>query len=116
MDNKQYRVVVQLNEPDASKHQAVLKNVENLLNDMPEAEVELVVHGAGIGLLRSPGTVGDKDLRKLKDRGVILAACANTLREKDIPKESIFDFATIVSSGVGEVVRRQADGWIYLKP
>jgi hypothetical protein len=49
---KTLQVVVHVNFPDAQRQGHGLKNVENILKDVHEdAKVEVVCHGAGIGLL-----------------------------------------------------------------
>jgi intracellular sulfur oxidation DsrE/DsrF family protein len=112
-----YRVLFHLDESDGKKQEAVLRNVNNLLDDLgPEqAQVELVTHGPGIELLTGQTGLADQ-VRKLIDRGVIMAICNNTLRERRIPREQVLPGAQVVSSGVGELVRRQREGWLYVRP
>lgn len=112
-----YHVVFHLDEAEPAKHEAVLRNISNLLDDLGQerTEVELVAHGPGIDLLI--GKTGQAErLSQLAQRGVVLAACANTLRERQIPHEQLVAHVTIVSSGVGELVRRQQEGWQYVRP
>ncbi|OYV42265.1 MAG: hypothetical protein B7X10_06775 [Burkholderiales bacterium 21-58-4] len=53
---------------------------------------------------------------KLKEHGVILAQCANTLRELHVDRKDLYPFITIVPAGVGEITLRQAQGWAYIHP
>ncbi len=117
MGRKDYRVVVHLDEPDAKKHEAVLRNVRNLLEDLGEdrSEVELVAHGLGLDLLTGDTGLGGQ-LAELAARGVVLAACENTLRERGIPRERLLAGVSLVPSGIGELVRRQREGWQYVRP
>jgi intracellular sulfur oxidation DsrE/DsrF family protein len=54
-------------------------------------------------------------MQKLHDGGVVFAACENTMRKKKVTKDALFPFATTVDSGVAEVVRKQEQGWSYIK-
>jgi hypothetical protein len=51
----------------------------------------------------------------LAERGVVLAACQSTMHLRHIEKDALLPFAITVDSGVAEIIRRQADGWAYLK-
>ena len=54
-------------------------------------------------------------MRKLADGGVAFVACENTMRKKKITKEQLLPFVTTVDSGVAEVVRKQEQGWSYIR-
>jgi len=110
------RVVVHVTDPGPQKWAGVLKSVQNLIKEFDaEIEVEVVTHGEGIGLgLR--GSPQLRQVRELLDQGVVIAACANTLHARNIGPEGLIDGVVVVSSGVGEVVRKQVEGWIYLRP
>ena len=95
-----------------------LANIDNLLADLGEGnvQVELVVNGEGIiALLRVPGQNASK-VERLTARGVRFLACANSLRGMDASPQALLAGVEVVPSGVGHLVRRQAEGWAYLRP
>lgn len=109
-------VVVHLDEDGEAKHQALLRNLGNVLDDLGAGtEVELVAHGAGIGLCLadSPQAEG---LQALIARGVVVVACENTLRHQGIDPERLAAGVVTVPAGIGEVVRKQYQGWAYVRP
>lgn len=117
MPEPTYRVLFHLDEADRAKHESVLRNIRNLLDDLgaDKTQVELVTHGQGLDLLTGQTDQGER-VRELIEQGVTVAACNNTLRERHIPAERLLPGVTIVSSGVGELVRREAEGWLYVRP
>ena len=112
-----YRVVFHLDEADGKKQEAVLRNINNLLNDLgpQQTKVELVAHGPGLDLLTNQTGLGER-VQQLLGRGVIMAACHNTLQERNIPAERLLPGVTIIPSGIGEIVRREQEGWCYVRP
>jgi intracellular sulfur oxidation DsrE/DsrF family protein len=50
-----------------------------------------------------------------KAKGVTLAICNNSLRRLKIDPSQIKMEGTIVPSAVVELIRKQTDGWSYLK-
>ncbi|SDL19748.1 DsrE family protein [Siphonobacter aquaeclarae] len=117
-DAKVYKVVYQLNSSDDKVITATLRNIKNALADprlKNKLEVELVAHGGGVELFRKTNPY-ETQLRELQDSGVILAECENTMRERKIGKEELFDFISYVPSGNGEIIIRQQQGWGIIHP
>ena len=44
-----------------------------------------------------------------------LAACQNSMRDRNLKTEDLFPFVSQVDSGVAEIVRKQEKGWSYIK-
>ncbi len=112
-----YRVIFHLDEADAKKQASVLRNIRNMLEDLgdDQTQVELVAHGPGLDIFLDQSTVVD-GIEELLARGVIMSACRNTLHERNIAQERLLPGVQIVSSGIGELVRRQQEGWMYVRP
>ena len=109
-------VVVHVDEGGTEKHTSVLQNVANLLDEMGAGlQVEVVAHGPGIDVcLRDSPAAGA--LSGLIARGVIVAACENTLRHRGLQQDQLTDGVTAVPAGIAELVRRQQSGWAYVRP
>lgn len=109
-------VVVHLDEGDDMKHEAVVRNVKNLLDDFDGAlEVELVTHGAGVGLCLPESRVAN-EVQELIARGVTVTACENTLRGRGLDRSTLAEGVITVPAGIGELVRKQQAGWAYVRP
>ena len=52
----------------------------------------------------------------LRNKGVLMAQCENTLRERNIGKDELYDFIHFAPSGNGEVIIRQQQGWSVIHP
>lgn len=111
-----YQVIFHVDE--VNKLNLVLRNISNLLKDFKEneLEVELVAYAEGVAVMQKKDNTYLDKVDELHKKGVIFGVCANTMQDKNIKKEDLLDFATVVSSGVGELVRKQKEGWIYLRP
>ncbi|MGD0885600.1 MAG: DsrE family protein [Thermodesulfovibrionales bacterium] len=126
-----FKVLLHVNEPE--RWAVAISNIINFLNDVSEesAEVVVVANGSAVkGYVRegeTPGEVqgtvcavgvsaGSADMEELSKRGVLFLACRNALHTQRIAAESLPDFVTVVPAGITEIVRRQADGFAYIKP
>ncbi len=112
-----HRVVIEVNIEGAEAWNGVLNNIENLQKTFgaPEIEIESVSHGKGLGLLLKTNAAMRERLEQAAAKGLVFAACQNTMRRQHVTKEDLFPFVITVDSGVAEVVRMQEAGRSYLK-
>lgn len=113
-----YKAIFQLNSGDEKVIESTLKNITNAMNDSKlknQITVELVVHGNGVILFMKDHPY-EKQVLQLKEKGVILVQCFNTLKNKNISKDQLFPFIYYVESGVAEIIFRQHRGWAYVHP
>jgi len=112
-----HKVVFELNAPAPSGWDQLFHNVDNVLQIFKGdgVTVEVVFFGKGLTmLLKKNGEYADR-LKEASDKGVILAACQNSMRAMKVTTEDLFPFAAQVDSGVAELVRKQEAGWSYIK-
>lgn len=115
---KIYRAVYQLNSDDDKKISSTLKNIKGALEDprlVGKLIVELVVHGDGVATFKKNSPY-EQQLLALQKKGVLLAQCENTIKERNIKKDELFDFISYVPSANGELIIRQAQGWSIIHP
>ncbi len=112
-----YRVVFHLDERSQVRSKMVLKNIANVIADLGQGnvEIELVVNGDGVTALTQSSPYQEQ-IKELATQGVRFVACANSLRQAGIPKEVLLERVAVVPAGVGELVRKQAEGWAYIRP
>lgn len=116
-DGGPLKVVVHVNVPEAGTQGAGLKNVTNLLKEALDTQVEVVCHGAGIGLVEKARSDHAEAVEALVKKVVTFVACENTMRQESIRKEDPLPGVGTVPSGAVEVIRRrQEDGLAYFKP
>lgn len=112
----QHRVVFELTSDDAQAWNGVLNNVENLQKALGTNAIEVVAHGKGLSMLTAAKSAPVRDrMQRIADAGIVFAACENTMQREGVKREDLVPFATTVDSGVAEVVRKQEDGWSYVR-
>lgn len=113
---KSHRVLFALTSGDEADWNLTIGNIHNLLKGVaPEQiEVEVVSYGPGIAFVKadSSAAAGIKELEGLQ---VHFAACANSMRAHNLTKADLIPGVDVVPSGIVEVVRRQEEGWTYIK-
>jgi uncharacterized protein len=112
---KKYKVVIQCTNGDTAVHRAMVKQMFNALTAAPNTKIEVVCHNNGITFLQTAKTLQGDKIKELKAKGVMFAACENTLKERKIEKSEIVPEAFFVPAGIIEVVDKQSKKWAYLK-
>jgi uncharacterized protein len=113
-----YDALYVINSGDEKKIRGTLRNMANSLEDprlKGKLHIELICFGDGVAVYMKSG-IFEQQLRDLMAKGVILAQCSNTVRERNIDKNDLFPFISYVPSGNGEIILRHYDGWAILHP
>jgi intracellular sulfur oxidation DsrE/DsrF family protein len=112
-----HKVVFHVNVADEARWQEVLTNVENVQKAFggSSVEIEVVAHGAGIGLVQLKNAALRDRIAAIEKTGPVFAACSNTLRKQQLTAADLTPGVRIVDSGVAELIRKQEEGFSYVK-
>jgi intracellular sulfur oxidation DsrE/DsrF family protein len=111
------KAVMQVSDNDYNKWTLALGNAHNAQAELGAANVELeiVVYGPGIGMLKSDSPV-DKRVADALKAGVRIVACQNTMKHsKLVPADMLPDIG-YVPAGVVELMLKQQQGYAYIRP
>lgn len=112
----QHRIVMQLSSNDTLVWKGLMNNLKHLKAGWGDSVlIEVVAHGPGLDFLTKGKTTQQEKINHFKKMGIMFIACENTMMERKIPKESIIAEAAFVKMGIGEIVRKQEQGWSYIK-
>ncbi|MDI1267730.1 MAG: DsrE family protein [Polaromonas sp.] len=110
-------MVIQVSDNDPAKWNLALNNAKNLQDDVGAAnvDIEMVVYGPGINMLKLESSVGSRVADAMK-ANVKVVACENTLRAQKLSREDMLPAISYVPAGVTEIMKKQGEGWAYLRP
>jgi hypothetical protein len=111
------RIVIQINEDDPKKWNAVLGNINNIQVDLGKGKVSIAVVaiGYGLGMLTADSLVANR-VQDALATGVEFVACGNSLKAQQVDKADLVAGVKVSVSGYVELMRRQQQGWAYLRP
>lgn len=112
------RAVIQVSDNDPQKWNLALNNARNVQDDLggPEATaLEIVVYGPGIGMLKADSPVA-KRVADALGKGIKLVACENTMKAQRLTYGDMLPNIGYVSAGVVELMKKQREGWAYIRP
>jgi len=107
------KVIFHLNEED--KTNEVLANIRNLKKDMDDIEVELLVNGIAVRDFVQDSNYEGR-VKTMVEDSIPIKVCSNSLKGLHIDEEELLEGIDIVSAGVSELVKKQEEGFAYIKP
>ncbi len=114
---ERYQVVVQVSDDDPAKWTLALNNVKNVQAMLGAAsvDIEIVAYGPGIGMLLQESVAGP-GVKQAIAGGVRVAACENTMKSRGLIKDDMLPQLLYVPAGVVELMKRQHEGYAYIRP
>lgn len=126
-ERKGHRVVFQVDTADPATMTLTLNNATNVVDHYrarnEEVEIDIVAFGPGLAMYRADtSTVADR-IAHFADYGfpskIQFSACNNTktaMEKAEGHAITLLPQATVVPSGVVQIMERQEQGWSYVRP
>ena len=112
------RVVLQVSDGDVAKWNLALNNAKNVQQEYGGADkvsIEIVAYGPGIGMLKADATTSNRITEATKS-GIQVVACENTMTAQKLTKADMNTSISYVRAGVVQIMKRQDQGWAYVRP
>jgi intracellular sulfur oxidation DsrE/DsrF family protein len=115
VDMKKHKIVMQFTDSDSLSQTIVLGQVKNIRTAWPNADIEVVCHGGALEMLQSATSKVTAQIGEWSGKGVVFAACNNTMKRRNIKKEDLIKSVVVVPSAMIELTLKQEDNWAYVK-
>lgn len=112
-----HKLVFQVSEGDPKNWNLTLNNAKNVQQELgaQNVAIEIVAYGPGIGMLKldSPVAVRIDEARRAD---VEIVACQNTMKAQKLTRDDMLPAIGYVSAGVVELMKKQQEGYAYIRP
>lgn len=111
------KVVFQVSAGDPKTWNLALNNAKNVQQELgaQNADIEIVAYGPGIGMLKFDSVVANRIDEAVGD-GVRIVACENTMTALKLTRDDMLASAGYVRAGVIELMKKQKEGYAYIRP
>ena len=112
-----HKVVFQVSDADPAKWNLTLNNAKNVQQELgvDKVEIEIVAYGPGIGMLKADALMANR-VSEAAQTGVKMVACENTMTVQKLTKADMNNDISYTPAGVVELMKRQREGWAYIRP
>ncbi len=98
----------------------VLANVKNMIKychtSGVQCEIEVLANAVAVKEMKARDSQNGDTISRLSEEHVDFVACKNALNANGIEEKDMFPFVRTVPAGVVELVRKQGEGWAYIRP
>ena len=111
-----YNVVFDLTSRDTNDHKTVLRWINGISAERPDAKLEVVLYGGSLDMVRKGKSVVANDIMKLNNnKNVLFKVCEGTLKRLNVDKSELLPSVGTVPDGIYEIITKQKEGWGYIK-
>lgn len=114
---EKHKVVFQVSEGEPKTWNLALNNAKNVQQELgaQNVDIEIVAYGPGIGMLKFDSLVASRIDQAAGD-GVKIVACVNTMTTLKLTKDDMLASIGYVRAGVIELMKKQKEGYAYIRP
>jgi intracellular sulfur oxidation DsrE/DsrF family protein len=106
-----------VSDKEPARWHLALNNARNVQAELgPEnVQIEIVAYGPGLDMLKAESPVAG-GLAGALDANVRLIACENTMQTVKVTRDDMYSGIAYVQAGVTHIMKRQREGWAYIRP
>jgi uncharacterized protein len=111
----QHKIIWEVNMGDTAQQRGLYRQINNVLTAAPDTKIEMVFHGNAVYAMLKDTGYHKEQILALQKKGVVFAACNNSLKSRNIDPSRVIKEAIIVPVAILEIVKKQELGWSYIK-
>ena len=102
---QQHKIVWDMSSKDTAEQSIIFRQIGNVLKESPDTKIEVVFFGDAItGLVQGSALYPEK-VQQFLQKGVIFAACNNSLRRLNIDPSKVLPGVIVVPVAILELVK-----------
>ena len=114
--NSDYKVVFDITSSDPSCQKQVVREAILIKQGNPDAQVEVVLYGQALDLVRKDKSQYFDDIQKLvSQKGISFNVCHIAMEHHHIDSSQLIAGVGVVPDGIYEIIKKQREGWGYIK-
>jgi uncharacterized protein len=111
-----YQVVFDLTSKDSTDHQTVIRWANEISKAYPGSQLEIVLYGKSLDMVRKDRSTVSAQVMKLgQNKNTAIKVCAIAMKNQNVQQSELLPGVQTVPDGIYEIVKKQKDGWGYIK-
>jgi intracellular sulfur oxidation DsrE/DsrF family protein len=111
-----YNVVFDLTSKDTNVHKSVMRWLNEISKERPDAKLEVVLYGQSLDMVtKDKSTQGPAIQQLTQNKNVTVKVCAMAMKRHNLDSTQLVPGVGVVPDGIYEIISRQKEGWGYIK-
>lgn len=99
---------------DRDKWPIALAIIRSLL-DQSQSEIVIIADIFAVGICVACNKILAEQMQALVEAGHKILLCRDSLQALNIPARNLLEFMNVIPNSLAEILKRQAEGWQYIK-
>jgi intracellular sulfur oxidation DsrE/DsrF family protein len=111
-----YKVVFDLTSKDTLDQKNMIRWLNEISEANPEAKMEVVMYAKGLEMVVKDKSYVAEDITRLSaNKNITFSVCAVAMKNNNITSDQLLPGVNVVPDGIYEIIRKQREGWGYIK-
>jgi uncharacterized protein len=111
----QHKIIWEMPNGDTAQQRVLFNQLNNVLTEAADTKIEVVFHSNAVYAMLKDSSYFKAQITSLYKKGIVFAVCNNSLKKRSIDPARVIPEAIIVPVAILEIVKKQEDGWSYIK-
>ncbi len=113
---KPVKIVFDVTSDNAKVHGTTMRHIKAMSQAYPDSKFEVVIYSGAIDMVLKGKSTVEVDMEAFaNNENVSFVVCEGTMARDHVTATQLISGVTSVPDGILEIVKRQAEGWGYIK-
>lgn len=114
--DKPVKIVFDVTSDNTKVHSTTVRHVKAMSQAYPDSKFEVVMYSGAMDMVLKDKSSVATDLEELaKNENVSFVICEGTMKRYQVDASQLIPGVTTVPDGILQIIKRQAEGWGYIK-
>ena len=114
--DKPVKIVFDVTSDNTKVHSTTVRHVKAMSQAYPDSKFEVVMYSGAMDMVLKDKSSVAADLEELaKNENVSFVICEGTMKRYQVDASQLIPGVTTVPDGILQIIKRQAEGWGYIK-
>lgn len=114
--DKPVKIVFDVTSDNVNVHGTTVRHVKAMSKAYPDSKFEVVMYSGAMDMvLKDKSSVAEEMEALAKNENVSFVICEGTMKRHKVDASQLIPGVTTVPDGILEIIKRQAEGWGYIK-
>jgi intracellular sulfur oxidation DsrE/DsrF family protein len=114
--DKPVKIVFDVTSDNTKVHGTTIRHVKAMSQAYPDSKFEVVMYSGAMDMVLKGKSSVETDMEELaKNENVSFVICEGTMKRYQVDTSQLIPGVTTVPDGILEIIKRQAEGWGYIK-
>ncbi|WP_242086531.1 DsrE/DsrF/DrsH-like family protein [Aestuariivivens sediminis] len=110
------KIIIDVTSTNFKVYQSVLLTLRIMTDSHPNTQFDVIAYGEAVPMMmKNQSVVSDEISKYIENKNISFTACEVSMSLFNIKREQLLDGVKTVNNAIDEIVKKQGEGWGYIK-